>query len=112
MELPITGHTKLTALLGKPVAHSLSPLMHNEAFHLLGLDYVYLCFEVDETSLPDVVKGLRFAGIRGFNLTMPNKNRTPAYIRGTITFSSSVSLGRRLYCWKIKPSILFRISAS
>ena len=50
MELPITGHTKLTALLGKPVAHSLSPLMHNEAFHLLGLDYVYLCFEVDETS--------------------------------------------------------------
>ena len=75
MELPITGHTKLTALLGKPVAHSLSPLMHNEAFHLLGLDYVYLCFEVDETSLPDVVKGLRFAGIRGFNLTMPNKNR-------------------------------------
>lgn len=75
MELPITGHTKLTALLGKPVAHSLSPLMHNEAFHLLGLDYVYLCFEVDETSLPDVVKGLRFAGIRGFNLTMPNKNK-------------------------------------
>ena len=38
----ITGHTGLTALLGSPVAHSISPLMHNEAFRLLGLDYVYL----------------------------------------------------------------------
>lgn len=75
MELPITGHTKLTALLGKPVAHSLSPLMHNEAFRLLGLDYVYLCFEVDETTLFTAVNGLKAAGIRGFNLTMPNKNK-------------------------------------
>ncbi|MGI6006811.1 MAG: shikimate dehydrogenase [Ruminococcus sp.] len=73
--LPITGHTKLTALLGKPVAHSLSPLMHNEAFHLLGLDYVYLCFEVDESTLPVAVAGLKASGIRGFNLTMPNKNK-------------------------------------
>ena len=37
--IPITGHTRLTALLGSPVAHSISPLMHNEAFQLLDLDY-------------------------------------------------------------------------
>ncbi|MGI6010538.1 MAG: shikimate dehydrogenase [Ruminococcus sp.] len=80
MELPITGHTKLTALLGKPVAHSLSPLMHNEAFHLLGLDYVYLCFEVDETALSTAVAGLKAAGIRGFNLTMPNKNKIMEFL--------------------------------
>ena len=43
--IPITGHTQLTALLGSPVAHSISPLMHNEAFHLLDLDYTYLCFK-------------------------------------------------------------------
>lgn len=73
--IPITGHTKLTALLGSPVAHSISPMMHNEAFRLLGLDYVYLCFEVDESSLPAAVKGLTACGIRGFNLTMPNKNK-------------------------------------
>ena len=48
----ITGHTGLTALLGSPVAHSISPLMHNEAFRLLGLDYVYLCFDVNEETLP------------------------------------------------------------
>lgn len=71
----ITGHTKLTALLGSPVAHSISPLMHNEAFRLLGLDYVYLCFDVNEASLPRAVEGLKTCGIRGFNLTMPNKNK-------------------------------------
>lgn len=71
----ITGHTKLTALLGKPVAHSLSPLMHNAGFQSLDLDYVYLCFEADENNLETVVSGLKSAGIRGFNLTMPNKNK-------------------------------------
>lgn len=71
----ITGHTRLTALLGSPVAHSISPLMHNEAFRQLGLDYVYLCFDVTEDTLPSAVSGLKSCGIRGFNLTMPNKNK-------------------------------------
>lgn len=71
----ITGHTRLTALLGSPVAHSISPLMHNEAFQLLDLDYTYLCFEVNEETLPAAVDGLKACGIRGFNLTMPNKNK-------------------------------------
>lgn len=71
----ITGHTGLTALLGSPVSHSISPLMHNEAFRRLGLDYVYLCFEVTEDTLPEAVAGLKACGIRGFNLTMPNKNK-------------------------------------
>lgn len=71
----ITGHTGLTALLGSPVAHSISPLMHNESFRLLGLDYVYLCFDVNEETLPAAVAGLKTCGIRGFNLTMPNKNK-------------------------------------
>ena len=73
--IPITGHTRLTALLGSPVAHSISPLMHNEAFQLLDLDYTYLCFEVNEETLPAAVDGLKACGIRGFNPTMPNKNK-------------------------------------
>lgn len=76
----ITGHTGLTALLGSPVAHSISPLMHNEAFRLLGLDYVYLCFDVKEDSLSDAVAGLKACGIRGFNLTMPNKNKIVEFL--------------------------------
>lgn len=75
MTIPITGHTKLIGLLGDPVAHSISPMMHNESFRLLGLDYVYLCFRVNEDTLPHVVTGLRDAGIRGFNVTMPCKNQ-------------------------------------
>ena len=57
--IPITGHTQLTALLGSPVAHSISPLMHNEAFHLLDLDYTYLCFDVNEENLEAAVTGLK-----------------------------------------------------
>ena len=69
----ITGHTKLTGLLGSPVSHSKSPLMHNEAFQLLNLDYVYLAFDVDTENLKSVADGLRQMNVRGFNLTMPNK---------------------------------------
>lgn len=75
MEREITGHTGLVCLLGSPVAHSISPEMHNEAFAQLGLDYRYLAFDVDEAHLETAVEGLRVMGVRGFNLTMPNKNR-------------------------------------
>lgn len=70
----ITGHTKLTGLLGSPVAHSISPMMHNESFKYHDLDYVYLCFDVNTDNLKVAVDGLKTAGIHGFNLTMPNKN--------------------------------------
>ncbi len=71
----ITGHTKLTGLLGSPVAHSISPLMHNESFKMLGLDYVYLCFDVPEDNLETVFNGLKKLNIAGFNCTMPDKTR-------------------------------------
>lgn len=71
----ITGHTKLTGLLGSPVAHSISPLMHNESFKMLGLDYVYLCFDVPEDNLETVFNGLKKLDIAGFNCTMPDKTR-------------------------------------
>lgn len=69
----ITSHTKLTGLLGSPVAHSISPLMHNESFKMLGLDYVYLCFDVPEDNLETVFNGLKKLNIAGFNCTMPDK---------------------------------------
>ena len=74
MSTNITGHTTLTGLLGSPVSHSISPMMHNEAFNLLGLDYVYLCFDVGTESLKTAVEGLKVMGVRGFNCTMPDKN--------------------------------------
>lgn len=70
----ITGHTRLTGLLGSPVSHSISPMMHNESFKQLGLDYVYLAFDVGTDTLAKAVDGLRALNVRGFNITMPDKN--------------------------------------
>lgn len=69
----ITGSTKLICLLGSPVSHSISPMMHNMAFQKSGLDYVYLAFDVGTDKLKDTVKAFRHMGVRGFNLTMPDK---------------------------------------
>lgn len=74
MTTAITGTTRLTAVLGSPIAHSISPQMHNESFRLLGLDYAYLAFEIDTTTLPAAVEALKVLNARGYNLTMPNKN--------------------------------------
>lgn len=76
---PITGHTQLTALLGSPVSHSFSPMMHNTAFAHLDLDYAYLAFDVNEDTLKTVVDGLRSMNIAGFNLTMPVKTKMCQY---------------------------------
>lgn len=75
MEYNITGHTGLTGLLGSPVAHSISPMMHNESFRYLNLDYVYLCFDVNTDNLEKAVTGLKTLGVKGFNCTMPVKNK-------------------------------------
>ena len=76
----ITGHTGLTALIGTPVAHSISPQMHNEAFRQLGLDYVYLAFDIAPEDLAEAVDGLKKIGIRGFNVTMPHKTAVAALV--------------------------------
>jgi len=67
----ISAATRVCAVIGDPVAHSLSPTLHNRAYRALGLDYVYLAFTV-----PDI--GLAFSGIRGLNIrgvsvTIPHK---------------------------------------
>ncbi|WP_099224557.1 shikimate dehydrogenase [Listeria costaricensis] len=76
----ITGHTLLISLLATPIRHSLSPTMHNEAFAKLGLDYAYLAFEVGNDELEDAVKGIRAMGIRGSNVSMPNKQAIIPYL--------------------------------
>ena len=75
MNQEITGHTRLICLLGSPVGHSKSPMMHNEAFRALGLDYAYLAFDVKEEQLEKAIEGLKIFGARGMNLTMPLKNK-------------------------------------
>ena len=69
----ISGKTRLLALIGQPVSHSLSPAMHNAAFAADGLDFVYVCMDVDPDDLPAAVKGAAALKLRGFNITMPHK---------------------------------------
>lgn len=76
----VTGHTELIGLIAYPIRHSMSPTMHNEAFKKLGLDYVYVCFEVDNSTLEDTVKGLRAMKVRGWNVSMPNKGPITQYL--------------------------------
>ena len=69
-----TGTTRLGGLIGSPVAHSLSPMMHNDSFYQLGIDYVYLCFDIGSDRLSTVVGALREMNAYGFNVTMPHKS--------------------------------------
>lgn len=69
----ITAHTGLLGVIGYPVDHSLSPLMHNAALEHQGLDLVYLAFPVDPSALAEAVSGARALGMRGFNVTVPHK---------------------------------------
>ena len=69
----ITGKTKVCALLGDPVEHTMSPAMHNAAFRELGLDYVYIPFRVRTEHLARAVDGLRALNTGGFNVTIPHK---------------------------------------
>jgi shikimate dehydrogenase len=67
----IDGHTKIFGILGRPVSHSLSPAMHNAAFHHLGLNSVYVAFPVMD--LVQAVAGLRGLGVGGVSVTIPFK---------------------------------------
>jgi shikimate dehydrogenase len=70
--MDINAHTQLCCVIGNPVEHSLSPAIHNAAFQKLGLNFVYLAFQVE--AIGDAVKGLRALGnFRGASVTIPHK---------------------------------------
>ncbi|MGH2829593.1 MAG: shikimate dehydrogenase family protein, partial [Actinomycetota bacterium] len=73
MSRAISGATRLACVLGHPVAHSLSPAIHNAAFQAAGLDWAYVAFDVEPALLPQAIAGLRALGVGGANLTMPHK---------------------------------------
>lgn len=75
-----TGHTRLAAVIGSPVRHSLSPAIHNAGFRVLGLDWVYLAFEVPEGSAAGALEAVRTLGIEGLSVTMPHKAAVAAVV--------------------------------
>lgn len=69
----IDGHTGLLGIFATPIGHTLSPRMHNYSFQRLGLNYVYLAFEVGNGELASAVQSIRTLNMRGVNVSMPNK---------------------------------------
>jgi shikimate dehydrogenase len=69
----MTGTTHVVGILGDPVEHSLSPVMHNAAFEALGLDYCYVPFHVRPAELARAIDGVRALGLAGLNITVPHK---------------------------------------
>lgn len=69
----IDGRTTLVGIIGDPVAHSLSPRMHNAAFDALGLNWRYAAFRVPAVGLAQALRGAAALGLAGFNVTIPHK---------------------------------------
>ena len=69
----ISGKTTVCGIVGDPVEHSLSPLMHNAAFKALGLDYAYVPFRVARGAIDAAAGAVKHMGIRGLNVTVPHK---------------------------------------
>ena len=80
MDSRISGHTGLLALIGSPVGHSGSPAMYNYSFERLGLDYVYVAFDIKVEEVADAIAAMRTFKMRGCNVTMPCKTEVVKYM--------------------------------
>jgi shikimate dehydrogenase len=69
----VSGHTRLAAVIGDPVRHSLSPVMHNAAFDAVGLDWVFVALPVAAGAGAQALDAMRVLGIDGLSVTMPHK---------------------------------------
>ena len=79
----ISGHTHLISLIGNPIRHSKSPVTHSVSFEKLGVDTVYLAFNIGPEDLPDVLNAMRrMDGWDGSNVTMPCKQAIIPYLDG------------------------------
>jgi shikimate dehydrogenase len=71
---PVGGATRVTGIIGDPVAHSRSPAIHNAAFAALGLDWVFVAFHVPAGMTATALDGMRALDVAGLSVTMPHKS--------------------------------------
>jgi shikimate dehydrogenase len=72
--MTVSGATRVAAVIGHPVGHSLSPAIHNAAFRAGGLDWVYVALPVEPGEAAAALAGMRALGIAGLSVTMPHKS--------------------------------------
>ena len=75
----ISGTTGLIGLLGQPVSHSLSPVMHNAALKAMAMDWRYLALPCNADDLGSVLDGLKAVGCNGLNVTIPHKQAVASH---------------------------------
>lgn len=80
MEKRITGKTQLMGLIGSPVGHSGSPSMYNYCFEKMGLDYVYLAFDIKEEQAAEMIRAAELMNVKALNVTMPCKQAVVPYV--------------------------------
>lgn len=78
----VKGNSRTFGLIGNPVEHSASPLLHNSLFDRLGLPMIYVPFKVEKDELGNAVKGMKALGFAGFNVTVPYKKEVLRYLDG------------------------------
>lgn len=78
--MKIDGHTRLAAVIAKPIKHSISPFIHNMAYALTDTNAVYLAFEVDRENLEQAVENIRLHQMLGANISMPYKQEVITYL--------------------------------
>ncbi len=76
----VRGDTKVVAVFGHPVAHSVSPTMHNAAFDALGLNWCYVAFDIRPEAIGSAVEAVRALGMVGVNVTVPHKGAVMPYL--------------------------------
>jgi len=69
----ISGETRICGVIGDPIEHTMSPVMHNAVLKEMGMDYVYVAFQVKKEGLSEAIQGMRGLNIRGLNVTIPHK---------------------------------------
>ena len=89
--------TKLIGVVGNPLGHSLSPLIHNKAFTALGLDFVYLKFPTQDVM--DFFENARAIGIEGFSVTIPHKTAVIPFL-GELTPEAREAGAVNTVSWK------------
>jgi shikimate dehydrogenase len=93
----ITGTTKLLGVMGYPIEHSMSPVMHNAALRQLGADYVYVPLAVPPTDLAGVLASLRSIDCRGLNVTIPHKQTVIKHLTEISAVAQSIGAVNTLW---------------
>ena len=77
--MKITGETSIFGIIGDPIEHTLSPFMQNRAIAEMGIDAVYVPFNVKPKFLEDALNSIVYLGIKGINVTVPHKTGVMKY---------------------------------